>query len=430
MTLSGRFYTVVADYYQQYKHDLLRAIEFSQRAVSLASSTGNTKRHSQGLHSLARIKWLLGDYSAARSHAYEAQRLARSSADLYREAMALRIEAICWYLIGNYKDSISLLNRARKLVSLCGMSGGNIDHGIMTSLAEAYMFKSEYVEARNLHTQILKKASKDQDVFQHASALLNVAGIDVSMGTPKDVVQNNLDAAKSVFANLGQHKQFMIGADCFQADLSLREGDMLGAKTLLRRSLEAARGKDSEIVSYCLERLGDVNRWSIPHRAPSWTTVFLVHSFKSKEKLGIFKALEFLGDLFLAQDDEDTAICLFTVALEGFTRMDVHRSRGECMLRLGDISHRHDELLKAVEHWTTARPLFEKSSQTKKVEHIDERLAGVGEDVLEQYRSNLAQLAELNLPLGNEEGTNDSSKKEDTEGQDLENEEELDLVVV
>jgi hypothetical protein len=51
-----------------------------------------------------------------------------------------------------------------------------------------------------------------------------------------------------------------------------------------------------------------------------------------KEKLGILKALQFLGDVFLAQGEEYTALNLFTVALEGFTAMDVHRSRAECML--------------------------------------------------------------------------------------------------
>jgi tetratricopeptide (TPR) repeat protein len=109
----------------------------------------------------------------------------------------------------------------------------------------------------------------------------------------------------------------------------------------------------------------------------TWTTVFLAHSIKSNRKLAFYKALQYLGDTFLARGDEDTAISLFIVALEAFTHMDVHRSRAECLLRLGDISERHGDLLKAVEHWKAARPLFERSSQARKVEKIDERLAGI-----------------------------------------------------
>jgi hypothetical protein len=128
--------------------------------------------------------------------------------------------------------------------------------------------------------------------------------------------------------------------------------------------------------------------------------VYFVHSLKFKEKLGIHKALQFLGDIFIAQNKEDTAISLYTVALEGFTQMDIHRSRAECMLRLGDISNGHGDLPKAVEHWEMARPLFKRSSQAKQVQHIDERLASVGEDVLEQHKKNLAHLVNLNAPSG------------------------------
>jgi hypothetical protein len=52
------------------------------------------------------------------------------------------------------------------------------------------------------------------------------------------------------------------------------------------------------------------------------------------------------------------------------------------MLRLGDICKQNNDLTEATKHWTTARPLFERSSQGKQVENIDKRLASAGEDVL------------------------------------------------
>jgi tetratricopeptide (TPR) repeat protein len=131
-----------------------------------------------------------------------------------------------------------------------------------------------------------------------------------------------------------------------------------------------------------------------------WTTVFLVYSLKQREQLEIHQGLKFLGDIFLAQGDERRAINLFTVALEGFTYMDVHRSRAECLLLLGDIFKGHGNLLKAVELWETAKLLFERSSQAKQVKYIQEKLAEVGEDVLQQHKNNLAHLVELNAPSG------------------------------
>jgi tetratricopeptide (TPR) repeat protein len=229
-------------------------------------------------------------------------------------------------------------------------------------------------------------------------ALHNLAEIDVQIGAPQNDVQKNIDLAKSIFSRIG-YVGPVIWCDVLQAELNLREGDLLGANTLLQRSIRISWGKDSENVANCLEKLGNISRWGSMHGMSSWTTVFLANSLKSKQKLGIHKALKFLGDASLADGDGDTAVSLFTIALEGFTHMDVHRSRAECMLQLGDISKGYGDLLKAVELWTAAKPLFERSSQVKEVEKINERLAVVNNDVLEQHRNNLA-LAELNAPSG------------------------------
>jgi hypothetical protein len=212
------------------------------------------------------------------------------------------------------------------------------------------------------------------------------------------------------------------------ADLRLREGNSLAANTILKRCIKVSL-EYSQIQTYCLERLGNTSFWGSLDGMSNWTIVFLVHSLKRKEKLGICKALKFLSDGCLSQNDEQTAISLFTVALEGFTEMDVHCSRAECMLRLGDICMGHGNLLKAVELWEGARPLFECSSQAKQVQHISERVANIGEDVLQQHRNNLARLAELNALAGTvEELEDDLSDNEDLDKMDMINGKELGLI--
>ena len=96
----GRFYVVLANYYRR-KYDITTAKQFNETAISLALSTGNTKRYRQALHSLAWIQWHLGDYRAGQLHAYDAQRLSRISADLYREALVLDVAASCCYPLGD-----------------------------------------------------------------------------------------------------------------------------------------------------------------------------------------------------------------------------------------------------------------------------------------------------------------------------------------
>jgi hypothetical protein len=233
------------------------------------------------------------------------------------------------------------------------------------------------------------------DSYNHGIALLNLAEIGLSVNAPKHLAQQNIERAKKIFLPLELIVEITM-SDMILADLHLREGAISTAKTLFKTCLRVCN--NSEVKSYCLERLGNTGRWGALGLMSSWTTVYLAHSIKFKENLGINKALQFMGDIFLAQADEETAVSLFVIALEGFTFMDVHRSRAECMLRLGDTSMGHGDPLKAVEFWETAKPLFERSSQAKQVKDIDERLASIGKDVVEQHKLSLACLTGMNAP--------------------------------
>ncbi|KAJ7676893.1 hypothetical protein DFH06DRAFT_1428772 [Mycena polygramma] len=383
----------------------LKSLNFGKRALSLATSTGNMKRQAQALLFMAWTNWALGNYSVAQEYAKECQRLARMSAQLYEEARGLRIDTMCCYSLGDYSQSLFLCKQARDLLAACGMSHSNLNHIIMSSQAEVHKLKSEYTEAQNIQQQICQDTCVTQP--QHyAFALLNVTEIDIALDVPKDAVQRNIHSIRKICSTM-THRRGLAICDILLADLTLREGDLLVAKAFFSEYLNRSVGKDAEITLYCLERLGDVSCWDPSTETSTWATLSLVFSLKLKVKLFTYKALLSLGQIFHRQADKDTAISLFNVALEGFTYMDVHRSRAECMLHLGDIYKGRGDLLKAVELWDTARPLFERSSQGKQVKKINERLASVGKDLLEQHRKNLALLPELNVPSGSIEEVED-----------------------
>ncbi|KAJ7333400.1 hypothetical protein DFH08DRAFT_814515 [Mycena albidolilacea] len=231
------------------------------------------------------IEWQKGEYSG-QQHAYESRRLSRISADLFREARALRTEAMCWNNLGNFEHTISLCKPR------------------FTSK------KSEYLEAREINNTPLQKFSFEQEPFDHALAVFNLAELEVQIGGPKEVVQRNIDVAKSMFDTMGYSRGF---------------------------------GKDGEIMSYCLERLANPRCWTATKSSYTWTAAFLAHVLQSQEKLGLFKALQFWGDFFLNHGETESAANLYTVALEGFTQLDIHR-RGECLLGLVEISQCHGDL--------------------------------------------------------------------------------------
>ncbi|KAJ7744902.1 hypothetical protein B0H16DRAFT_985038 [Mycena metata] len=307
------------------------------------------------------------------------------SGDLHTEAQGLYTEALCCQVLGNYHECIFLVRRASALVELCGLSHGALDHALVNCQAEVHALKSEYGHACKLYRQLLQTYQEGQ-LYHEALSLINIAQVEIPMGVSYNTIQRKIYASQSIFTQIGS-KTMTTACDVTQADLNLREGDM--SCFLFRKCLKFGWKQFSEVVSYCLERLADITSWGT-HHDPSWSIVLLAHSLKTKEKLGIHKALQYLGDVHLMENDEVTAISLFTVASEGFTNMDVHRSRAECMVRLGDLAKKNGDLLKALALWETARPLFERSSQAKRLPGIDERVGGISEEMKAQRRKTLA----------------------------------------
>ncbi|KAJ7292131.1 hypothetical protein C8J57DRAFT_1212532 [Mycena rebaudengoi] len=155
----------------------------------------------------------------------------------------------------------------------------------------------------------------------------------------------------------------------------------------------------TELALLCAQRLGDLSTGMNGIQiALRWTGIFLGMALKCKEKRQTMNAFRCLGQIFSAKGDDETALSLFNVALDGFTFMDVHRWRADCMVRIAGIMNNRGEVMKTVELWKTARPLFERSSQTKDIAQIDAKLAEVDPVVLAGYEEQLQRLSELHAP--------------------------------
>ncbi|KAJ7243102.1 hypothetical protein B0H12DRAFT_1236529 [Mycena haematopus] len=347
-----------------------RVCHFSGRGrnVVMEYIPGDIDPQFSALDLLSWINWRLGNYHNARKYASEAAALAAASGDMHAEARARRMGAVACTSLGAFRDGVQLCCLARSLLDRCGHGSQTEAHNVlMKTEAELHMYKSEYAEARQIHVRIVHEVSKEHSPYNYALALQNIAMIDVMIGGEAQGISiaTKLDEAGAIFNKMG-HPTGIFSSDIIQADLALREGNTSSARSQFEKCLNLAWRKNDEFVAVCLQRLGDSNLWH-PEEDIDWTCkwpiIFIIHALQSKSKLEIHEALRCLGNMFSKQGNQDTAHGLFTVALDEFTEMDVHRGRADCMLWLGDISRQRGDLHKAVELWTAARPLFERSFQ-------------------------------------------------------------------
>ncbi|KAJ7467839.1 hypothetical protein B0H11DRAFT_2046610, partial [Mycena galericulata] len=378
------FYKAVGYHHNVHNNDGFKSIQYLEKAVALAKSTEATEQQARTLTYYAQIKCRLGESVTARALSMEAQRLAKLTTDLYLEARAVTLEVLCCLRLGMYRYTLYLLHKGRELLRCCGMSGSHNDYALINSKAEVHQLKSEYTEAKRIHLEIAQTTSADNDIYNNAYAFLNIGQIDVLTGGQKNEVYLNLGKAESLFSSMG----YLLGlkwCELFQAELHLREGDTVIAKVLFQKCMQWSWTRNSQVLHYCLEKMSDINQWSPMdfHWSSVCTITYVAVANKSHNKLALHKALRCLGDLFLHNGDASTAESLFIVALEGFTYMDVHQCRADCMLRLGDLAQQQGNMPRAEQLWTEAQPLFERSLQVRDVEKIDSRLAVANEQKLE-----------------------------------------------
>ncbi|KAJ7456189.1 hypothetical protein FB451DRAFT_1373032 [Mycena latifolia] len=418
-SLASKFYRAAGGYYITQKDDKAMSLQFLDKALTLARNCGNVEEQTRTLNNLASTKRGIGDYTGAQRHAREAEERSKMCGNVYVEAQALDYQAVCCSYLGNNKAAIALQQRGRQLLQLCGMSGGGLDHQLMVNQAEVHSQKSEYAEAHSVFTTIANNTSRNKDPWNHALSIVNIAMTDLVTAKPGPDVQCNVEKAQELFTAM----RAPAGIDLCRivlADLKLRKRDTSHAKELFQNGLNSQRGKNADVVAYTMARLADVSCWPSAEIkwSSSWQVVYLAHSKKSQRKVDLYKAFQFLGDGFLLQGDEVTAHSLFEIALKAFTEMDIHRSRADCMLRLGDIAKRSGDLINAFSLWKDARPLFERSLQAKEVAKIDTRLAAVDADLLWQHKKSLQYLRTLDAPTTSLQTGIDQLNIEVVEGRD------------
>ncbi|KAJ7720182.1 hypothetical protein B0H16DRAFT_1793701 [Mycena metata] len=376
--LEARFYAAAGGNFFD-SQPTSQQLEFLEKGLELSKSIGDSAGQCDYLLTMAYMKWRIGDYIRSLAFCSEAQQLAYQTTDLFQVSKAMYTTSASLTALGDYVGSLTQLNRARELLNVCGLTSGCLYHDISNSQAEIHLQKSEYAEARSIHVKTLQNTLLDPNSPSYAITLRNISEIDVLIGATKETVHLTLNRARKIFTDM-KIPGGIVYCDMISARLDFREGNETSTRILFHDCLKLSwRKNDMQLLVYCLERLADGARWpNIFHQHIKWPVLYLCQAHKSSAKLAVYKALQFIGELFITME-EATAHSLFTVALEGFTSMNVHRSRAQCILRLGDLAQKKGETTEALKLWISARPLFKRALQAQDVTKIDTRLATLKE---------------------------------------------------
>ncbi|KAJ7499990.1 hypothetical protein FB451DRAFT_48875 [Mycena latifolia] len=377
------WHNALATYYLTQGNDSTMALKCAKKALEFTSIVDiPTAAHFQALRRIAHLESLAGDHQGGALYVQKALQCAEALGDILGQAQILSLSVTCYGSLGDFKTATELSVRARKLLRLCGLLDAQIYMVLQSEIAEVHNQKTEYTESRDILMELLSQTEERKPTMVSMFQRLNLALVEIPAGGSADVIHMKINKARDIAQALG-FSFGQLGCDTALADLNLSQGNLETAKQIFKSCVVTAEKTNSdEAIIFCLERLGNLN-YGMDNSIDTlgWAAIFLGYSMKTKNKLTVMKALHCLGIIFLAQGDDDTALSLFEVALDGFTFMDVHRFRGDCLAHMADIFQRRGDVIKSVELLKAARPLFERSSQAKNVAQIDARLSAVGIDI-------------------------------------------------
>lgn len=326
---------------------------------------------------IAALYWLQGHHRRAMAKARDAVNLAKAEGNLFVQAKAIRQLAFICISMGDFVQGAVLCIEGLKALDALGLDFKTcvIYREIVSLQVDTHIGKSEYVAARKALEAIAGSSVLNGALWQYQGyALLTLAYVDINMGKSHDpLVHKYLDSARSLFIAILDARGLAL-CDVILADLLVGQEKYEEANSLYTQRLASVRGSDAEITILCFEGLGlaafKTNNMQVAFR--NYFLYFAVTQ-KMQNPAAVHQALRCIGDMFVVQGDEDTAFCLYQVALDGFSLMDVHRGKGDCMIRMGDIMRKRGNVAEARDLWSAARPLFELSAQSQEVIRCEER---------------------------------------------------------
>ncbi|KAJ6618137.1 hypothetical protein B0H10DRAFT_1947756 [Mycena sp. CBHHK59/15] len=360
----AKWYYALAFHYRSKRNDQVKALEFYEQALWLTALE-------------VQPQW---------AYAEKALQYAEHLGNLVGQAWALYAQASCTRALGNFKDARRLCTHARDLLATCGLQGGTLDLQLQNEEAEIHLLKTEYLDAQNIFASTACNAAEGQPpTYTTTLSMLNLAVIGLATGADTEVVHHNLNMCRHLFSTSVALPLGVLYCDITMAGLHLQKGNLALANQMFQDCFLSVQNMTEEGTIFCLEQLADLTtHMNSPQVTLQWAAIFLASAQRTRNKLAVMKALYCLGTIFAGQGENSAALSLFQVALDGFTFMDVHKGRANCMVHVASIIEQQGDIAKAMELWRAAKPLFQRSSQAQEVAWLDTKITAVDSGVIGQ----------------------------------------------
>ncbi|KAJ6531371.1 hypothetical protein DFH09DRAFT_1409379 [Mycena vulgaris] len=349
--------------------DINKALQMSECALPLAMVSHDHNVLAQVLRGMSGVLHNFGNLRRAWALTLEAQAHAQAGGDLDTEFLCILNRVSHFITAGNYARAADLCSDLMSLAQGLGVENGDRGLDALFMQGEIHLRKTEYDQARSIYMVIAEMTAHDgKQQHDHGLALANLFLVDLATG-------GNVDhGSVQVYRTLDAGARWRVLCDINTADIFHGLGELTQADKLYNQCLDLV-GSNAEKMNECFQKLGD-NAYSGSQIdvAFQYYVLHLALSRRMDDYDNTHQALRRIGDIFCHRGDDKTARSLFMLSLDGFTLMDVHKGRADCLIRLGDLMKGEGNMLKAARYWEQALSLYERSSQTEAVGKCNLRL--------------------------------------------------------
>ncbi|KAJ7128777.1 hypothetical protein C8R43DRAFT_691997 [Mycena crocata] len=355
------FIATIVKYYMR-QAETNKASLYAGISLDLAEQADDNVCRYHALCAMAMCTEAQGKFRVTLELAQKAQWLATRIGNFQHETIALIDEAAAWIGLGNFSEAVRLCGYARQLVVAAGLEGSQHEIQVLDLEAKVHVQKTAYAEGRRVYEQILRLSTREKFALFHGHSLVSIASIDVDLGMFHSEAEllASLEIPRQIYTARG-YLHGLPECDRVLAAFYLADGRIQEAMQMYEKCARSLRGESGDELCLCLLKLGDITLCTSVRSATHWATSYLAYGMTTSSPSDTSWAFRLLADIFRIQGDEKTSRVLFQVALEEFTRMDIHLGKAQCLIRLAELAETRGNHRLAAEHFSDARCMLLKS---------------------------------------------------------------------